>query len=41
MKHIILEDNYVSVKKLKRKKFRHRHVQRDNNMRTQGKDGLL
>ena len=40
MKHIILEDNYVSEKK-KRKKFRHRHVQRDNNMRTQGEDGLL
>ena len=40
MKHIILENNYVSVKE-KRRKFRHRHVQRDNNVRTQGEDGLL
>lgn len=34
MKHIILENNYVSVKK--KEEIRHRHVQRDNNVRTQG-----
>ena len=36
VKHIILGDNYASVKK-KRRKLRHRRVQTDNDVRTQEK----